>query len=281
MKPGIPFLLLFFALAASSALARPISDQSIAQVFEESGLDGVISGIPGQFRQEFDQFSQHGGYPVPADELPAIRAIVANAFSEQRIRRLVIESVKHQVSEDDAAQLLAWYRSDLGRRITGLEQESATPGAQQEMWRRAKALMLSEARVNIAKALDKISGGTALTLRVQDLAITALYTAFAERTQKRRPIDTVKLKTELAESAPTRRADAQRLFILRGIYTYKQLDLDKLRNYVEFLRSPASTHLYDAVTQGVLLASSEAIDKFSKALAARYAPDDSASPARH
>lgn len=273
MKQAISIPLLMLLLSAQCAFAQPISNEDIDKVIGASGLGQVIAELPDRFSASFESARNNDGYPLPTEDMDAVRKIVYSAFQAKYVRAQITRAIRQNLTGIDANALLTWYESDLGHKINQLHERARTPEAKQDMQRRAKALLLSESRVQVARQLDTIAGDTNLALQVQDLAMTALYTAFWERTHKQRPLDLERLHTELAESAPSRRARILNAHVLESVYAYRSLNLRKLKEYVAFMESPAAIALYRAVNLGLTNAFDASISQFSRALAEHYKPE--------
>lgn len=108
------------ALCAAALHAEPVADQDVKALMAESGLNDALEVV----RQDaLEGFAQGAAASAGGDAKQQQRA--AQAFGQsltvEDMKVDLMKSFSSSLSSEETAELLAWYRSPLGRKVVQLE----------------------------------------------------------------------------------------------------------------------------------------------------------------
>jgi hypothetical protein len=170
----------------------------------------------------------------------ARRGLLARAFDPNTLERRLAHVLTERLDASRREQLLAWFRSPLGRRIARLEAEASRPGPAHTMVRFVDELptrLPSAKRIGLVQRL----------LRAQKVTLDlvearTLFRAAVERTARLQPgaltlpYDDEASQLQLAEAATLS-------YVVTAVYAYRELTDEELGAYVAFAESPAGDWL--------------------------------------
>ncbi len=233
-----------------------------------------LAGITEQVNQ-FPELIKAGMRQARLDE----KLISENDFSAMLIRtddtilpaEILAEvrvALREALDEDDIERLLAWYRSDLGREISALEEKAGSPEAFEEMEARAPDLLEKTERVEFAQRIDRIVGATDLTMSIQEHTGIAVFSAVTLAMRPDSAYEEIaRFRQQMAAMRPKFREPTERMVIVSFVYTYLPLDRDKLARFEAFLQRPDTTRFNRTVVEGLGRGLGRSIDNWAHALA--------------
>ncbi|MBI5206077.1 MAG: DUF2059 domain-containing protein [Nitrospirae bacterium] len=263
---GVSLLVIF---ATSMAWAGEINSDSLNRLMTLSGLHKQVAEFPGMVRAGVEQAKQQGS-PIPDAEFDKITRSIESAFQPSEILSTIGIELKNSISESEAKGLLAWYESDLGRKITKAEEDASTPAAYQKMIKEAQSLLVDKKRVEIAKKLDGLLNSTDMVMQIQENAGIAVFTAISKAMNPDQPVHIEAFKSQMLAQKQQMRANIEQLVIVTYVYSYKDIDIDSLKKYVEFNERPNTRRFNNSVIKGMKHALNKAIDKMATSLAVTF-----------
>ncbi len=259
-KSMITLVLLVVTLTANIALSEEIHPETLSKLILLSGLDKQIAEFPGMILSGVDQNRQQS--PAISDAaFDELGNSIRRAFDPSKFIETISAEVKKSISESEAQSLLAWYESDPGKVITTAEEAASKPGAFEEMTGEADILLADQQRVDIANQLDDLLSVTDKMMEIQESAGVAVFTAVSKALDPDSPIDTSEYRRQMSAHSDQIYGPLKQLTILSFVYSYKNIDIDILNQYVSFNRKPYARQFNDSVIKGIGNAFSKSIEK--------------------
>jgi hypothetical protein len=170
----------------------------------------------------------------------ARRALLARTFDPATLERRVAHVLTERLDPARREQLLAWFRSPLGRRIGRLEAEVSRPGPAHTMVRFVDELptrLPPAKRVGLVQRLLRAQKITADPIETRNL-----FRAAIERTTRLQP-GTLALPYD-DEASQLQLVEAATLsYVVTAVFAYRDLSDEELGAYVSFAESPAGDWL--------------------------------------
>ena len=266
IQSGLVLAVLFISNVVS---AGTISESSLNKLMVSSGLNKQIAQFPAMVGVGMVQARQQGA-AIPDAEFSEIQKSIAGAFQLSAILKMIGKEIKNNVSESDAKQLLTWYKSSLGKKITKAEEDSSTPAAYQEMVKQAQPLFSKTKRVQLAKEIDSLINATDMTMQLQENTGVAVFTAISSAMNPGKPVNIKPYMDQLSAQKPQMRANIEQLVVLTYIYSYKDIDIASIKKYITFLKRTNTKKFNDSVIKGMVSGLNQSIDKMANSLAKTF-----------
>lgn len=261
------YFVLTIILCAPPASQAEVADGDIDQLLQLAGISAQVERFPELIKAGMRQ-ARLDEELISESDFSTMLIRTDDTILPAEILGEVRDALRDALSEDDIEQLLAWYRSDLGREITGLEERAGTPEAYAQMESRAAALLEDTERVALAQRIDRIVGATELTMSIQEYTGIAVFSAL---TLALRPasaeLEIARFRKQMAAMRPLFREPTERMVIVSFVYTYEPLDAAKLGKFEAFLSRPETTRFNRTVVKGLGLGFGRSIDNWARALA--------------
>lgn len=261
--------------SASFVLASDLSDQSLNKLLALSGMNKQISALPEMVKAGAEQAKQQATAaqkkPLMSDaEFSELKTAMADAFEPSAIIRSAGAEIKSNVSESDAKEMIVWFESDLGRKITKAEEGATTPAGYQEMMKSAQSPLSDEKRVKFAQKLDKLLNATDTAMKFRERTATAVFIAISTAMHPNQPVNIEGFKSQLSAAIQKGRGNVEQLIILSFVYSYKDIDMDSLEKYGQFLERSATKRFDDSGRKGMMAAMDQSVDRMAKSTAALF-----------
>lgn len=268
MKKGLQraALLLIIMFIPSLVWAGDIAGDSTAKLMALSGLNKQVGEFPGMVRAGMEQANRQGS-PMPDAEFKEMQKSIEDSFQPSEILSTIAKEIKKNISDSEAQDLLAWYESDLGKRITKAEEDASTPAAYQEMIREAQSLLANENRVNQAKMIDNLVNATDMTMQLQENTGVAVLTAISMVMKQEQQVNIDAFKAQMSAREQQIRAQLEQYVVVTFLYCYKDIDTASIDKYINFLERSNTRKFNDSVIKGMKSALNKSVDKMAKSLA--------------
>lgn len=247
-------------LLPMTALAQGQKEALVQEVYTKSGMEKQLQQLPLVIQAAVDQALREGHLleQLPRQVTSAISALAPVAFASENLKEVVLSHLKEKLAAQDIKKVLKWLDSPLGKKCAQLEEAAATPEALTEMRRYAAAIKGSppkKERLAVLRKLDIASRATETAVEVAlstqvAVALAANYTLPLEQQSS---IDTIKQTLKRVRSLVE--AEARKETLASLLYTYRNLTETQIRQYIEFLSSPAGskyTEVYNAALKKAL-----------------------------
>lgn len=272
MKRLLLFVTIFTLLCLpDSVLSEELSQLTLNKLMDLSGLNKQVAEFPGMVSAGIDQAKAQGG-PMPDAESEDVTRAIENAFEPAGILTMVGAEIRQNISETDGIDLLVWYESELGRKITKAEESASTPEAYQEMLGLAQSLLQEAERVSLAKKIEELVNATDMLMALQEKVQISVITAISTLMNPENSANEINaFKAQISAQQQQMRAQMKQIVILSYVYSYKDLELDVLEQYTRFLNKPVTMKFNDSVMQGMKDSLNQSIEKMASSLADTYA----------
>ena len=249
-----------FLVMACVALAAGAAELEAAQVDElirKSGLWEEAASARDQIkagaRESWKQESSSGNPAMSAADVARFEAAADKAFAPEAMRRSIALDMRKLLSKEDAEAVLAWLTSELGARLTQLEEQASR--AEEAMRtlpaaREAVAALAPERKRRLERLLDAV-GADEHNFEVAANMSSAMVFAMSAMQPQGDPegaAEAVRKKLEAQRAPMTAYYHQMALASAAGAYRdVSDADLDR---YIEFNRTPAAKRFNDASIQG-------------------------------
>lgn len=242
----------------------PVSTQ--VDLMSLSGTRQQIRQIPHQVLTTFDQGSQQ----VPTTRKAVVRRVISQAFEASHLERRVSVRMAKELPREHSAKVLDWLRSDLGRKISKLEDHGWTP--QTVTQREAFAATLrttppSPTRLHLMRRLDLATSATETLLEAYE--VSAFGSAIAQDSTRpageRVGEDRIRVQIDLDRQRTRDRS--QELVTTTFLFMYQPLSDLELERYVEFMESESGREYQEVATAALKDALYESGEAMSRGLA--------------
>ncbi|SFV71194.1 Mlr1501 protein [hydrothermal vent metagenome] len=261
LKKLFTAMLLFISLS----YANP-SDKSLDELL-------VLSGITEQFSQFPDMIKM--GMTEAQKNTTAISETKHKALLESVDKYIlvsdIIENIRNaleiSMTEKEIQELLTWYKSNLGKKITKAEEMASTLEGYQNMMASGELLLKDTKRVLLAKKLDTLIGATTLTIELQLYTAITTTTAILSIIEPNVPLDIKKIESQLYPRIMESHGKIEEMVILSFVYAYKDISFENLNTYINFSSQKTSMKMNGIVFQALNKGFQKSISKWAKNIA--------------
>jgi len=257
----------------SDLSAETASNESLAADFMAlSGLDHQIQQMPRWYASFLDQVFANiemGGHRIPGRMKHMVRQTFLNALDANVMQEEVRRRLGRELPEQVAKPTVDWLRTDLGRRITALENEASSPDSAIQQAAFAMQLQIEPPlpeRMQLTRRLEEATGTSDQAVEGWETVAVALGIAMAAGMPNARPDGKDILRERLAKLRPDMKVLLLQASLRHMLFTYRTLTDEQLRHYVEFLESETGRALTRIVNGVVINAASSAIDRMETSL---------------
>jgi hypothetical protein len=229
-------------LWACLACAAPATNATIDELMHKSGLWEQLAGIDNVFQRSLDaDAARHG---VGEQHAAALRQAFKVAYGPEKLRPAVAAVLAERLTAEDAQDALAWLATDLGTRITKLEEASTAQARPERPTELLDALPPERRAVyaRLAQALHSGDVGATMMINVAyGLAYGIRIAAPQVNTQ-----DPEQLRKQLVAMRPLLVAKVQEQTMASFAITYATLTDAELERYAAFAETPAGQRYHAA-----------------------------------
>jgi hypothetical protein len=227
------------------ATAAPATPEAIDELLHESGLWQQLTGISAQFVQGIE--ADLGRLGVPDERASAsLRAAFTTAYSADRLRKNVAKALASELSAEDTATALAWLATDLGKRVTKLEEDASTAAPPDRSAEIAGALPPERRALYTRLARATYTGEVGATIALN--VAYGLARGMAGARSGSFGGDTNQLRAVLEASRPKLVAMIETQAIGSSAVTYATLSDEDIEQYIAFAESPVGRRYHAATS---------------------------------
>lgn len=214
--------------------------QDVGRLLRASGFSAQVAMIPDAIQDTVGRAGMES-LEVPVNKRDALQLALVESFSVERLNYQVGNTLRHSLSNSDVQTLLAWYRSEQGQRITEAEITGSSPGSWLAMQAMTSQLLQDSERLN---AVQRISRSVNAVEFASHLTVAG-YSVQAFMENSSQILDIEQLSSQMAAQVLVAEENLQMMVWLSFLYAYRELDLQTLQRYAEFLEEPSSTRFND------------------------------------
>lgn len=236
--------LVLSCLAALIAGAVAAPAQTISEINKANGFHEMLMGIGPGFTAAMK--SAPGTPPQKVQD--ALAAALEGAFDADKMEAAIEARMADKLPAKDLSDLASFYASPLGKRVTVLEIQAATP-QDRERKKIEGPKILGElpsrdpARLELYKKimddLSAVDTGEAVALNMGYAMLSEMLGAAGK------PLPDDQIMALMRQRSEGLRHDIETDVMQGAAYIYRDLPLEDLKLYEAFLASPAGSHYYD------------------------------------
>jgi hypothetical protein len=267
MKRILMLLMTTFILLGN-AIADPGSSlPSVDELMHKSGLWLQVAQIEPLVQIGVMQELAKTGEREESDIGP-LRQAITTAYGAERLRDEVRNQLALSLAQGDVDDVLAWLSSDLGQRLTALEEKSGEVNEYLQRQEDASIFLrsLSSKRIEIIRRFTKaIRAGEASASIVINTTVGMTYGMSVVNSRSNiRGISEIKRKLESQKAQLIRMFERQSISQFAVIYqSVSDRDLNK---YISFAKSPAGRRYHAASIQALDIALTRAATEIGREL---------------
>ena len=242
-------------LAAAAAHAQ-LSEAQAEQLMKLSGGWSQIASMVPQMKESFDEGLAKADKDISEAVRQKAKAEAARTFTADRLRATARKTLAEGVRASYTPELLAWYQSADGRRVTQAEERAAEEDSRtdQETRTRAGVAVLQaatpERRQVLLRVVEVTRAGPATTDVVINLGV-AVASSLSRLTGKAPPLSESQLRAELETQRPQMVRAFEGLALANAALVYKDLPDELVSAYVTFMAGAAGDHFNDLTNRAV------------------------------
>lgn len=258
----------FVLLAATAARAQLKAEQAEQLMKLSGGWSQIASMVP-QMRESFDEGLAKVDKELGAGVRDKAKAEAARTFTAERLRATARKTLAEGVRASTVPELLAWYQSANGRRVTQAEERAAEEDARTDQETRTRAGIAAlqaasaERRQVLQRVVEVTRAGSATTDVVINLGL-AVSSSLARLTGKPPVMNETQLRAELESQRPQMVRAFDGLALANAALVYKDLPDELVSDYVKFMAGAAGDHFNDLTNRAVETALLEAFSAIGR-----------------
>ncbi|MGH7166152.1 MAG: hypothetical protein ACREIS_11575 [Nitrospiraceae bacterium] len=258
---------LTIALLALPAMAEsPQKEALTKELVKLSGLEYQLRQLP---LVTMSQLAEQQG-KVPEPMYKAFQRVFRDAYNTERLQRQVSKQVEKNLDMETMRKVLEWLQTELGKKITGLEEAASTPQGVQQAQVFAKQLQAAPPvpkRVDLVRRLNIAADTTELNLNIAQSTAIAVATAMDAVEPRDRRLGPDRVRIQVERQRPQMRQAYDQMGIVQSLYMYQPLSDGELERYVDFAESQLGREYHNVVTRAFEEALLDATTSMGKALA--------------
>lgn len=249
--------------------ARAIDQELLAaRVLDESGIARTIATFPRQLEAQFRAVPAAAGDPERAR---VVVAKILEGWDEARTLAMVRDYVLEHATGEELEAILRWLESDAGRRVAATEQALALEGTTEAGQARMLGILSDlrgvppdAARMDVIERLEVASAALDTLLGMMGIMVDAALRGINALVSPHERLGAAELESA-SGAARARLSEVagpllREQYLLAARYAYRDLTIDELERYVEFLSSRPG-RVYTGIARGVARAYAAVIDE--------------------
>lgn len=244
VTPVLCLLLFLSGLAQASPLAK--------SVLEASPVDDIVAQYPAMMSEGVRRGLSQSGMTDPM-VVTTVAAVVRNAFRAADMQSGLIADLSSSMTDTQLEAVRDWYRTPLAGKISQAEVEASGPGTWQKIESGAsdfQARFKGSERAALFSRYDRAARATEsavdTTVAVQ-LGLATAISAFQGSGES--GFEELKQRIE-SQRQQTRAMVAQQVYDIY-LYTYRDLSVEELKDYIGFLETGAGATFTRVVTASI------------------------------
>ncbi len=253
MKKCFYLLSLCFVFIGIHVLAYSAVDdyqEKLNKLVRLSGLEDTINSIP-------DQIAAQARQRIINSEQPDIdrntARLIITSFSQKRARAIALKYLMILTEEESIDELLNWYKTKLGRRISAAEVKFNDPTEQEKFFlytQRINTNPPSTGRIMLIQRLEGTTNTTEKTLSILKILIERMTKSFAEFEPSQPSISEEKIDKMVQEQITMLESVFKNQITYSLLYIYRDFTDDEMEQYINFLNTKAGQR-YGVLTSKV------------------------------
>ena len=250
----------FVLLLGLPTLAISASDdQTVGELMELSGLTQQIPRLPNEYMTLVDQLLvglERQRHPMPKTLRRQIRQSFVDALASENLEAEIRSRLLESLSQDTTLATTSWLRSELGKKVTSAEVAASSAEKSVELATFFMQFQLERPapeRLQLVRRIEEITQGSEMATEAWEAIVAAVARTLEGEYRTRN-------KANLEEYLASVRGSVKGMFeqgrLFQGLFTYSTLTDEDLKEYAEFLETPAGrdvTHTINRAVQGAAI----------------------------
>lgn len=256
--------LLFRHLALTVVLALGIpniaisgsDEQLVDELIDLSGLKQQIPRVPSEYMTLVDQVlvGLDRRNPMPKNMRRELRQSFVDALSSERFEPQIRSRLLDTLSQDTSIATVNWLRSDLGKKITAAEVSVGSAERSVQLATFMLRLQLERPtpeRLQLVRRIQEITQGSEMATNAWEAIIGAIARALEGGLRG----DKLQTKEKLEQFMASIRGSIKGMFeqgqIFETLFTYQTVTDEELKQYAEFLETPAGREVTKSINSAI------------------------------
>lgn len=245
------FLMVALVLPALPVMSAVPAEHDVEKLMRASGTWQQIEQVPALIISGFEQARTQGAPMSDADLAIMVKA-AEQAYLAEHFLNKIRRALRDSMTAEEVREMLTWYESDLGKRVSQAEMNATTVDAMTEMMANAEALLENKDLVALSARLDALLNWTQMVVTIQEFQSEAVYTAVFSAIAPGRPINIEEYRARLASERGSLEEQTRQLLALSSAYTYRDIDLDSMAEYERALATPSARKFNQVMVQAIV-----------------------------
>ncbi|MHC4267647.1 MAG: DUF2059 domain-containing protein [Planctomycetota bacterium] len=254
-----------FLIFTNSITLAEENKKNVNKLLDLSGITKQIGEFPTLIKSGMEQ-SREQGTPIPESIYQSMLMAIDDSIDTRTMVKGVANELLNNLNKEEIKFLMTWYESELGRKITLLEEKSSTPAAYQEMMLITESLLADSNHVSFAKKLDELVGATDFSMKLQENTQIAVLSSVFKALNPHKKFDLNALKSQMSKQRTQIRANINQIVIVSFTYTYRNLNQEEIHEYTEFLESPTAKIFNESAMNGIDKEMNKALIQLGKSM---------------
>ncbi len=260
VKPVLVLLL----LACGQAVASPLAKSTL----EASPVDDIIAQYPAMMSEGVRQGMEHSGQVDPM-VVSTVAAVVGNAFRVADMEKRLVNDLSSSLTDEQLGNVRDWYQTPLAQKVSRAEIHASGPEAWKTMEEGAPELQAKyrgSERAKLFTRFDKAARATESAVDATLAVQMGLFTAMsAFQGDKGAGFQQIKQMLE-GQRGQVEAVVSQQVYDTY-LYTYQDLSVEELKEYISFLETDSGARFTRVVTASIQEAITAPIQAVGKQLA--------------
>lgn len=265
MLPLYQLKIFLFLVICSAWASAGASKQSVDNLIKLYGLEEQVAQFPAQMKAGFQQAHKQDSAIKP-EQKEALLKSVDIYISPSNIMNQIQTSLYKSLSQLEVDKTLTWLKSPLGREIARAEEISSAPEFQLLAMQNANELLADKERVELARRLDKLIGGTDFSMGIAEYGSIAVLSAMYTAVNPQAPLNIDGLRAHMSTNAAQTRSEIEKMVTIVFVQTYKNIDMNKLEMYEKFLSDATTMKLNKIITSSMKVGLESALSNWAGSL---------------
>jgi arsenate reductase-like glutaredoxin family protein len=251
--PKSPLISWFCILVASACAHAAEPDRArIDALMHKSGLWAQVGAMQAQVKQGAAEARAQdkalGPRAMSESDFERLAAITETAFAPERVRHATASYLAHELSAEEVDELLAWFTSAIGERVTRAEEDAAAADRlKAEDEGKALVAALTDARAQLLKRLIVAVRADEMAADLMANMANAMLYGIAAMTPGLEPEEAIRRLKKQADAERPERVEFFRGYMLaQAAYTYRGIGDADLERYVAFNETPVGRKYNEA-----------------------------------
>ncbi len=265
VTPVLCLLLCLSGLAQASPLAK--------SVLAASPVDEIVAQYPAMMSEGVRRGLSQSGTTDPM-VVTTVSAVVRNAFRAADMQSQLVSDLSSSMSDEQLETVGDWYETPLARKVAKAEVEASGPQTWQKIESGAtdlQAKFKGTERASLFSRYDRAARATEsavdTTVAVQ-LGLATAISAFQGSGES----GFEKLKQTIEGQREQMRAMVAQQVYDMYLYTYRDLSVDELKDYIGFLETDAGSEFTRVVTASIQGSITRPVEAVGRQLARFFGP---------